>query len=151
MKKILFLCFIAMLICNSMPAQLAFRTRYLGTSAEKGYSVEVCTDGYLIVGSTNSFGAGQNDVLIIKTDSSGTPVWKKNYGGSNNDSGVKVKKINDGNFIIAGITNSFTIDSMNFYILKIDSTGALLWSGIFGGPNQDSASSFIQTSDDGLY
>ncbi|MEO8150327.1 MAG: T9SS type A sorting domain-containing protein [Bacteroidia bacterium] len=150
MKKILFLCFIVLNIYNSTYAQITFRTTYQGIGAEKGYSVEVCADGYLIVGSTNSFGAGQNDVLVIKTDLNGTPVWKKNYGGFNNDLGLKVKKINDGNFIIAGITNSFTTDSMNFYILKIDSTGGLLWSGIFGGPNQDSATSFIQTYDNGL-
>ncbi len=150
MKKILFLCFIVLHFHNPMLAQLTFRTSYQGIGAEKGYSVEVCTDGYLIVGSSNSSGAGQNDVLIIKTDLNGTPVWKKNYGGYDNDIGFKVKKINDGNFIVAGITNSFTTDSMNFYILKIDSAGGLLWSRIFGGPNQDSTTNFIQTSDDGL-
>ena len=149
MKSIINLLLFLNFSCLTM-AQSVFQSTFEGLGAERGYSVEVCDDGYLLVGSSNTSGAGQNDVLVIKTDRDGLPVWKKTYGGFNDDSGRRVKRIHDNHFIIAGTTNSFTSDSMNFYVLKIDSMGGLLWSRIFGGPGQDSAINFVETYDHGL-
>jgi len=131
-------------------SQVAFHSTFQGFGAEKGYSVAVLNDGYMLAGSSNTSGTGQNDVLIIRTNSDGAPVWQKNYGGFGDDVGNRIRQVSDGNFIVAGNTKSFPSGDMNFYIFKIDSAGTLLWSKIFGGPLQDSVTSFIETADLGL-
>jgi len=150
MKRTTILLLMFSVLTITAGAQISFHRTFEGLGAERGYSVEVCPDGYLLTGSTNSAGAGQNDVLVIKTGLNGAPVWQKNYGGPGNDIGVKAARVSDGNYVIAGSTFSFTPDSSNFYVLKIDSLGALIWSAIFGGPGKDSAATFIETSDNGL-
>lgn len=145
--------FIIVLCCfyaNSSKGQVNFHSTFQGFGAEKGYSVAVINEGFMLAGSSNTSGAGQNDVLVIKTDSDGTTVWQKNYGGSGDDVGNRIRQVSDGNFIIAGNTKSFPSGDMNFYIIKIDSSGTLLWSKVFGGPLQDSVTSFIETADLGL-
>ena len=59
---------------------------YGGTNQDLGYSVRQTSDGgYIIVGSTNSFGAGNYDVWLIKTNASGDTLWTRTYGGTNPD------------------------------------------------------------------
>jgi hypothetical protein len=63
-----------------------------GNSDDVGRSVQQTTDGgYIIAGSTASFGAGGDDVYLIKTDANGNELWSKTFGGSSNDHGYSVR------------------------------------------------------------
>lgn len=89
------------------------------------------------VGSTNSFGAGGSDVLILKYDSAGNLQWQKTWGGPGNDYGNGVAVDGNGNVYVTGGTSSFGAGWFDVFVLKFDSTGNLLWSKTWGGGSYD--------------
>jgi hypothetical protein len=129
--------------------QLWQRT-YGGTLDDFGYSVQLTSDGgYVIVGYTNSFGAGGYDVYFVKTDASGNQLWQKTYGGIGNEEGYSVTQTSDGGYVIAGWTNSFGVGGSDVYIVKTDASGNQLWQKTYGGTGEDAGYSVQQTTDGG--
>jgi len=121
-----------------------------GTNYDRGRSVEQTSDGgYIIAGRTNSYGNGDDDVWLIKTDSSGNKVWDKTFGGINYDCGYSVKQTSDGGYIIAGETKSYGAGASDVWLIKTDSSGNKVWDKTFGGINYDCGYSVKQTSDGG--
>ena len=89
-----------------------------GLDDEYANQVSLTADGgYIIAGSTNSFGAGGFDAYIIKTDSLGNEQWNNTYGGSTGDYAYSIQQTFDGGYIFTGIRNN------NIYLVKIDESG----------------------------
>ena len=81
---------------------------YGGTSYDKASAVLPISDGgYFLLGSTSSFGAGNYDILLIRTDEKGEVVWQKTYGGFFNEYGEKIS-LNDGLLTIEGLQQKCT-------------------------------------------
>jgi hypothetical protein len=121
-----------------------------GASDDKGYCVRQSIDGgYIIAGKTLSFGAGNYDVYLIKTDSNGGTLWTKTYGGTAGDYGTSIRQSVDGGYIISGYTYSFGAGNYDVYLIKTDSIGNLLWTKTLGGINDDQGYSVQQTTDGG--
>jgi hypothetical protein len=123
---------------------------YGGSNIDLGYSVIQSTDGgYVIAGYTNSFGAGNNDVYLVKTDATGNMQWNKTYGGTLNEEGRSVIQSTDGGYVIAGYTNSFGAGNNDVYLVKTDATGNMQWNKTYGGTFDDDGLSVVQSSDSG--
>lgn len=123
---------------------------YGGTGTDVGYSTQQTTDGgYIVAGSTTSFGAGGSDVYLVKTNASGDTLWTRTYGGTSNDVGYSVQQTSDGGYIIAGYTASFGAGGNDFYLIKTNASGDTLWTRTYGGTGMDFGYSVQQTTDGG--
>jgi hypothetical protein len=117
-----------------------------------GRRVQQTTDGgYIIVGTTTSFGAGNARFYLVKTDSSGKKQWEQTFGGSvGNSTGRGVQQTTDGGYIIVGQTNSFSAGKLKAYLVKTDSSGSMQWQQTYGG-NALNFGAFVQQTTDGGY
>jgi len=121
-----------------------------GTHLDGGYSVAQTSDsGYIVTGYTRSYGAGNSDVWLIKTDSNGNEICNKTFGGTGADEGKSVAAISDGGYIIAGDTYSYGVGSWDVWLIKTDSNGNEMWNKTFGGTTYDHGVSVEQTFDGG--
>jgi len=95
-----------------------------GPGYEIGFSLIQTSDGgYAIAGKTNSFGAGDYDVYVVKLDAHGNLQWTKTIGGENEDLGLSLIQTSDGGYAIAGKTESFGIGGDDVYVVKLDKNG----------------------------
>jgi hypothetical protein len=131
-------------------AQITFERTYGGTEGDAGYSVQqtIPDGGYIISGYTYSFGAGNTDVYLVKTDSLGDTLWTRTYGGAVADEGRSVQQTSDGGYIIAGCISCNTGGS-DVYLIKTDSLGDSLWTRAHVFPFSASGYSVLETRDGG--
>lgn len=111
--------------------------------------------GYVISGWTGSFGAGRDDLWLIKVDANGNLQWQKTYGGPEDDHANNVIQTRDGNLVAVGWTASFVTGTKqcvsrpcaDLWVLKVDLQGNVLWQKHYGGNEVDSGSAIIETAD----
>ncbi len=112
--------------------------------------IQTTDGGYAIAASTQSYGAGDYDWLIVKLDGSGSLVWAKTLGGTGDDQAAGITQTADGGYVVCGSTGSYGAGSWDLMVVRLDGSGNLLWSRTFGGTDSDGAYSVIQTSDGGF-
>ena len=123
---------------------------YGGNDSDRARSAVSARDGgYLVVGSTKSFGAGGMDGLVMKLDRNGNKVWEKTFGASNEDLFHLIKHTSDGGYVIVGYTKSFGAGGSDFYIVKLYENGDREWERFYGKDRDDMAWSVEQTHDGG--
>jgi uncharacterized delta-60 repeat protein len=121
-----------------------------GSDFDEASSIIQSSDGgYVVAGRTQSFGAGWDDFYVVKLDSSGNVIWTKTIGGSSIDRAHSIIQSSDGGYVVAGETWSFEAVNADFYVVKLDSSGNVLWTKTIGGSGFDVAGSIIQSSDGG--
>lgn len=126
-----------------------FETSFGGRYDDIGNAILPLKDGYLIVGSTKSFGDGQQDAYVMKTDKFGNKVWSATYGGRQDDTVNAVVATDDG-FMLAGTTSSFGNRAQSIYMAKIFSNGSLAWQHGYYSDWDDyyNGESIVKISDD---
>jgi len=121
-----------------------------GPGDEIGFSLIQTSDGgYAIAGYTESFGAGEKDVYVVKLDAKGNLQWTKTIGGPAVEDGGSLIQTSDGGYAIAGSTTSFGAGYTDVYVVKLNANGNLQWTKSIGGKRGDLGISLIQTSDGG--
>jgi hypothetical protein len=115
-----------------------------------GQEVQQTADGgFVIIGSGYLNPYYSQDIWLIKTDDDGNMEWNQTYGGMDYESGHSVKQTSDGQFIILGRTSSFGFGGSDFWMIKTDSSGNMLWNRTFGGASDDWGQELQITGDDG--
>jgi len=107
--------------------------------------IQTPDSGFLFVGTTEAFGSGGYDIMILKLDAMGNISWAKTYGGATNDYGWSVINTSDGGFAMSGIYNG-----ADPIVMKLDASGGVTWARTYGGTNDDRAYSLAQTADGGF-
>lgn len=141
---------------------IQWQKSYGGSNHEYAGTIKQTLDnGYIMTGTTLSNNGdvtqnnGLRDYWVIKIDVSGNLQWQKSYGGSGFDEAFDVIQAQDGNYMVAGhaISSDGQVSdykgSRDFWILKLDLSGNLLWQKTFGGSSIDGAFSINQTLDGG--
>jgi hypothetical protein len=124
---------------------------YGGTSMDVVFSIiETIDGGYALTGLTESFGMGQWDAWLIKIDSTGQIQWNQTYGGAERDYGGSLAITPDGGYVVCGYTESNSLGERDYYLVKTDNLGNLLWERTYGGYTSDRACSVIVTPDEGF-
>ncbi len=131
--------------------------------------IQQTTDGgFIVAGSSTSddgdvsghHGSDFNyDYWIVKLDLDGNLIWQKSLGGNKNEFAQSVQETNDGGFIVAGSSASNTGNVSghhgstyynDYWIVKLNSTGNLVWEKSLGGDDDDNGRSIQQIADSGF-
>jgi len=122
-------------------------------------AIKVSSGGYILTGETSSGVSGIKtspnngvaDFWIIKIDDNGNLLWEKTYGGTDFEIGVKILETPEGGYLVAGISSSnqpgYNHGSSDYQLLKIDASGNLLWSKLYGGVDGDQLHDLVAGSD----
>ena len=153
MKSTQFLMLVPVLALSVMAQQgpdTLWTRRYGGSGDDVARCVRQTIDGgYIVAGSTTSYGAGLAYMYIVKTDANGDTLWTCTCGGAADDHALSVVEGSDGGYLIAGWTTSFGVGEEDVYLVKIDSLGDTLWTRTYGGNYDDRAQSLARTAGNG--
>lgn len=164
MKKLLLLFF--SISCFSQAPSIEWIKTYGGTASENSQDIIQTLDGgYISVGDTLSCNGdvvgnhncvnGNADLWVIKLSSSGVIQWTKALGGTYSELGCSIKQEVNGDYIICGTVFSNDGDVTNhhggsdFWMVKLNSTGTLIWQKTYGGSGAEDAREMQKTSDGG--
>lgn len=117
-----------------------------GTGIDWAGDIIAVSDGYIFTGYTDSFGAGYQDVFLVKLSLSGDLMWNKTLGRSGTDCGFGIVSVRNGGVVVSGVTGG---SAGQVYLAKFDLSGALVWNKTWGGSGYDESNSVIETSDGG--
>ena len=124
---------------------------YRGGGNEFANSIVQTSDGgFAVAGWTDSFGAGNGDYYVLRLDASGNILWKKTFGGASYEEARSIVQTSDGGFALAGFTYSFGAGGWDYWVLKLDASGAVQWQKTFGAASDDFAYSIAPASDGGF-
>jgi len=118
---------------NSMGDTLWTRT-YGGTAYDHAYGVaEAANGGFIIIGSSQSYGAGSYDAYVVRINGSGDTLWTRTYGTTGVDFGYAIVSTTDGGWALAG---SITVSgqSLNMMLTRIDDNGDIIWNAVTADP-----------------
>ncbi len=124
-----------------------------GDGEDCATSVLALSDGgFVFTGWTTSKGAGGRDLWLVRTDSTGSVLWDKTFGGTGDEKGWSLVRTADGGFLMAGSTVPLGGDaeSTETYLVKVDASGEEIWTQTYNFPMEDRARCAIQTTDGGF-
>ncbi|GEM_PF-793678 len=154
MKKAFVISILFMLFSFSFSfgQELFWSNTYGGPDNESGNSVcQTDNGGYIAVGRTWSYGAGQADFYVVATDENGNELWYETFGGSDFEEPEDIKNVGGGAFVIVGRTKSFGAGDYDIYVVKMAADGSEIWSNTYGTSGYDDAYSVVAAPDGSGY
>lgn len=113
--------------------------------------IQTSDGGFAVAGFTYASGQGISDVWVLKLNAAGLIAWQKTYGGTGGESGYSIWQTSDGGYIVAADTDSFGAGNIDFMLLKLTSSGNLLWQKTYGTSGNDESPASVQQTSDGGY
>ena len=120
-----------------------------GVGNDEGVSIVETNNGYVVVGFSESFGAGSKDILITAFSDDLAVLWSKSFGGEEEDVPRAAISNTSGDMLILGNTYSFGAGDMDIYLIKVDADGNHLWSKTYGGNMEERGFSIVECVDGG--
>jgi hypothetical protein len=124
------------------------RTYGGGNRDEASYVEQTSDGGYIVAGHSLSFGSGDLDIYVVKTNVNGDAEWSRVYGTSDDDYGFCVRETEDQGYVVCGCTGPMHL-SADVWLLKLDIEGEIVWSRTYGWGGAESANYVEQTTDGG--
>lgn len=115
------------LIRLSATGTVLWSRTYGGPDREWANALAVTENGFTVVGTTLSSGAGKADIWLLRTDADGEEQWSRTYGGSGLDFGQSIHGTDDGGYILTGNTHSFGRGDSDIWLIRVDSRGKTLF------------------------
>ncbi|MCK5840029.1 MAG: hypothetical protein KAG99_09270, partial [Bacteroidales bacterium] len=138
MRFFLFFSFLIFSLSNVGFAQNIPGITFGGDKNEQGFSFSTTSDnGYILTGSTKSFGSGSNDIYLVKINAFGLVEWSEAYGIVYQDYGTWVEQTPDNGYIITGYRWGWGLGGEDAILLKTDQYGNEEWLKNYGGPHRD--------------
>ena len=132
--------------------ELQWNETWGGSLPDDGYSLVVdSSDNILVVGNTQNYGAGGNDIILFKFNSSGGPLWNTTWGGSEHDYGYSIALDSKENIYITGYTKSFDGIDKDVSLVKFNHNGDYIWHKIWGNELEDIAYDIAIDSYDNIF
>jgi PKD repeat protein len=123
---------------------------YGGPGTEWVYAVAECPSGaFVATGATQIAGTTDWNVWVFKTDDQGAPLWERVFGGPGWDKAYSVAVTPEEDIYVAGYTESFGAGGWDFWVIKLNSSGQVLWQKAYGGTAYDFAMGVVTTEDGG--
>ncbi|MBK9097681.1 MAG: T9SS type A sorting domain-containing protein [bacterium] len=136
---------------SSSFSQYTFEKFYGGNNYEEANAaVQTDDSGFIAVGYTESFGAGNRDFYVIRTNSYGDTIWTKTFGGPAYDVACEIIKVDNSHYLIGGCVHSFGAGEGDFYLIKINDDGNELWAKTIGTEDNEYLYKVRMTSDGGF-
>jgi hypothetical protein len=126
----------------------AWSTYFPTDDEDCGRAVQQTTDGGYIIGATIG-PLGYEQLCLVKTDGNGGFQWTKTYGGASAEYCSFAQQTTEGGYIVGGSTQSSGAGRSDFYLVKTDASGNVLWEKTYGGPGFDWCHSAQQIADGG--
>ncbi|MBD3635935.1 MAG: T9SS type A sorting domain-containing protein [Crocinitomicaceae bacterium] len=121
-----------------------FEKTYGGTDWDKAFDlIQMPDSGYVLVGETYSYGQGNGDIYMIRTDKLGDTLWTRTYGGTENDY-AKAVILDGDSLVVVGGTESFGAGMSDGIILKYHIDGSLGWVQYVGKERNDFFTSIVK-------
>jgi hypothetical protein len=118
-----------------------------GIGINKLFTAVVGFDGYILAGLTYPNGSVSSNAWIIKTDFQGSIMWNNTYGSSQESGFHSILAVENEGFVVAGYTASASGGDNDFWLVKINNDGAILWNKSYGGPKRDVAYDLSKAKD----
>ncbi|MDN3723307.1 T9SS type A sorting domain-containing protein [Aequorivita sp. SDUM287046] len=125
------------------------------------YGLDKTNDGGFIISSNLDISGNPLDPFwILKIDASGNQVWDRIISGDKIDLYPKIKSTTDGGYIVAGGSNSDAVGdktedaingSFDYWVLKLDETGNIIWQNTIGGAVNENIHSIAESNDGGYF
>ncbi|MCC7303430.1 MAG: hypothetical protein IT233_12395 [Bacteroidia bacterium] len=138
MRRVLFYIFLIFFPGGVFPQLIRFEKVYGAWSHDKGNAcVQTWDSGYVVVGSSSSYGNGASGLYMLRLNKYGNFVWHRTFGEVNVDVGMSVVESTDSGIVCVGYTNSYGSGGYDLWVLKTDKNGNFLWQKTYGGSNWD--------------
>lgn len=123
---------------------------YGGPDMEQPRAIRQTADGgYVLVGDTDSFGAGGVDAWVLKLDEAGGVVWQKTYGEAAGEYIEAIEQTADGGYILAGHISSYGAGAEDGWLIELDAAGSVVWQKTYGGAANEEFWAVRPTADGG--
>jgi PGF-CTERM protein len=142
----------AMLVKTDLNGNMQWQRTIGGIGRDEAYStIQTSDGGYIMVGTTESYGAGSYDFWLVKTDAKGIEQWNRTFGCEDLEEDISFLQTSDGGYIMVGTTRPLLTGSYNLRLVKTDAKGIEQWNRTFGEEDYDDTAPSIRQASDGGY